>query len=83
MTGHEVWRYDHGQDIKTPMCGSAYEGNDQSLLIDYATADSSTHTRLVGLDANHAVAFDYEYANANCSTGWNARPIAFDALDIE
>jgi hypothetical protein len=83
MTAHEVWRYDHGQDIKTPMCGSAYQGANQSLLIDYATADASTHTRLVGLDAAHHVAFDYEYANESCSTGWNAQPIAFNALSIQ
>ena len=55
MTATEVWDYDAGQTIYSPVCSSAYEAADQSILVDYATASNATEALLVGLDSSHNV----------------------------
>lgn len=82
MTAQEVWRYDAGQTIYSPLCSSAYELPDQSLLVDYALADNQTEALLVGLDPNHNIVFEFAYPTTECNTSWNARPIALDDLRI-
>jgi hypothetical protein len=83
MTAQEVWDFDHDQTIFSPICSSAYEASEKSILIDYATADDDTKARILGLDANHSVVFDFEYASPNpCSTAWNAVPIPLDNLQL-
>jgi hypothetical protein len=82
-TATEVWNYDAGQAIYSAFCSSAYEASDRSLLVDYALADGGTRTLLVGLDSSHAKVFEFAYVNsAGCNTGWNARPVALDDLQI-
>jgi arylsulfate sulfotransferase len=83
MTATNIWNFDHGQTIYSEVCGSAYEVSDQSILVDYATADSLTHARLIGLDSNHNVVFDFEYPTTQCNTSWNAVPIPFDNLQLD
>ena len=83
MTAENVWDFDYGQSIFSAICSSVYESPGKSLLVDYAVADNFTHARLVGLDSNHTVAFDFQYPTASCSTSWNAIPIAFDNLAID
>jgi len=40
--------------------------------------------RLLGLDADRQVVFDFPYANPNgCDTSWNAVPVPFDDLRFE
>lgn len=82
MTAQEVWRYDAGQTIFSPVCSSAYELPDRSVLVDYATADNLTEALLVGLDPNHNVVFEFEYPTHTCNTSWNARPMPLDDLRI-
>jgi len=83
MTAQEVWNFDYGQSLYSPFCSSAYESPGQSILVDYAVADETTQTRLVGLDSSHNVVFDFEYPNVTlCDTSWNALPIGFDNLTI-
>ncbi len=82
MTARNAWNFDYGQSIYSPVCGSAYEASEKSILVDFATADNLTQARLVGLDANHNVVFDFEYVSLPCQTSWNAVPIAFDKLVI-
>ena len=83
-TAHEAWRFDYGQSILSDFCSSAYEsGAGASVLVSYAVADGRTHARLVGLDDNRRVVFDFEYATSSCDTSWNARPIAFEGLRFE
>ncbi len=82
MTAQEVWRYDAGQTIYSAYCGSVYEAPDQSILVDYAMAADMTKALLVGLDANHDVASEFEYPTTACNTSWNARPIPLDNLRI-
>jgi len=80
MTATEVWRFDYGQSIFAPICGSVYEAPGKTLLVDYATADKDTHARLVGLDANHDVVFDFQYMSPPCQTSWNAVPIPLEQM---
>jgi arylsulfate sulfotransferase len=82
MTATDVWDFDYGQTIYSPVCGSAYEGSAGSVLVDYATADNYTQARLVGLDSSHNVVFDFEYPTVPCDTSWNSLPIAFDNMSI-
>lgn len=82
MTAQEVWRYDAGQSIYSPICSSAYEEPDGSLLVDYAVASDATEALLVGLDPNRNVVFEFEYPTFTCNTAWNARPIPLDDLKI-
>ncbi|MDE2614222.1 MAG: aryl-sulfate sulfotransferase [Burkholderiales bacterium] len=84
MTATETWRFDYGQSIASYFCSSAYDAGDGSVLIDYALAAGGTTARLVGLDPNHQVVFDFSYPNdpAACSTSWNAVPVPLGNLQI-
>jgi hypothetical protein len=84
MTAQEVYRFDDGESIDSVICGSAYEAPGQSVLVDYATAADFLQARLVGLDSNQNVVFDFQYANeaGTCYTAWNAIPVALDNLKI-
>jgi arylsulfate sulfotransferase len=82
-TAQEVWRFDYGQSIFSPICSSAYEVPGGSVLADYAVAANYTEARLVGLDAAHNVVFDFQYpTQKTCNTSWNAIPIALEDLAI-
>jgi hypothetical protein len=82
-TATEQWHFDYGQTTLAPFCSSTQQAADGSVLIDYATANGLQNAYLVGLDAQHNVAFDYRYANVGCSTAWNSQPIALDALSLD
>jgi len=85
MTAHQVWSFNYGRTIFSALCGSIYEAPGKSYLIDYATADSNQHARLVGLDASHNVAFDFQYVSPGpgpCNAAWNAIPIDLDRMEI-
>jgi hypothetical protein len=56
--------------------------SDQSMLVDYATADNITHTILVGLDPSQNIVFEFEYPTFECNTAWNARPFPLDNLVV-
>jgi hypothetical protein len=82
-SAHETWRFDYGQSIFSSVCSSAYEaGTGTSVLAAYSVADGATHARLVGLDPNRNVVFDFEYPTTGCNTSWSAKPIALEALDF-
>jgi arylsulfate sulfotransferase len=82
MSAREAWRFDYGRTIYSDICSSAYEAPGRSLLVDYAVADNRTRARLVGLDADHQVVFDFEYPTKTCGTSWNALPIAFESMSF-
>jgi hypothetical protein len=81
-TATNPWNFDYGQTIYSDICGSAYEASDQSILVDYAVADTRTHARLVGLDPQHNVIFDFQYPTNVCSTSWNAEPVPLENMQI-
>ena len=82
MTARNVWNFNYGQSIFSPICGSSYESGN-SYLVDFATADNFQEARLVGLDANKNVVFDFQYASPGfCYAAWNAIPIQMENLQI-
>jgi len=83
-TAKESWRFDHGQTLLSDVCSSAYEAKGQSVLISYATTDRRTTARLIGIDAQRNVVFDFRYPSpVSCQTSWNAVPVPFDAMRFE
>ncbi len=80
LTAREVQRFEHGQNVLAPYCSSVDEGRAKSLLITYSAAKNLTTTLLTGLDANHQIAFEFEYPTTGCNTSWNSQIIAFDDL---
>ena len=83
MTAKNVWNFEDGQTIYSYICSSAYKAPENSLLIDYATANAGTLAVLMGLDANHKIAFEFQYPTQQCATSWNAGPIALENLTID
>ncbi len=83
MTAQEVWGFDDGQTILAQVCGSSYEAPESTYLVDFATADQDANARLIGLDPNHNVVFDFQYSSPTpCGTAWNAIPIPLESLQI-
>jgi len=83
MTAHEVWNFNYGQSILSPICGSSYEAPGKTYLVDFATVSNGVNARLIGLDSNLNVVFDFQYASpSDCITSWNAIPIALENLQI-
>ena len=81
LTAQEVWRFDYGQSIYSDICSGAYEAAGKSVLVDYAAAVNRTQARLVGLDSNHNVVFDFQYASPGpCVTSFNAVPVPFEGM---
>jgi arylsulfate sulfotransferase len=78
----EARHFDYGQTILSTFCGSAYEAWDQSVLVDFAGVDSLTRARLIGLDSQQNVVFDFQYATTNCNTAWNAVPVHLEGLQF-
>jgi arylsulfate sulfotransferase len=83
MTAQNIWNFENGQTIFSSICSSAYKAPEDSLLIDYATADDTTHAILVGLDSTHNVVFEFQYPTEGCGTSWNAVPIPLENLTID
>jgi hypothetical protein len=83
MKAQNVWNFNYGQSIYSPVCGSSYEAPGNTYLVDYATADNGAEARLVGLDANQNVVFDFQYASpSTCGAAWNAIPVPMENLQI-
>jgi len=83
FTAREAWRFDYDQSIMSDICSSVYEMLDGSLLISYAFVNRGASARLVGLNPEHHIAFDFQYPNSGCSASWNARGIPFDSLRVQ
>ena len=83
MTAHQVWNFDYGQSIYSAFCGSVYQSPGSSYLVDYADTNNGAAARIVGLDSNHNVAFDFQYSSpSGCVAAWNAIPIPMENLKI-
>ena len=82
-TATEVWRFEDPQRLSAPICSSAHQMEDGTLLVDYATVHDGTTARVMGVSADGQVVFDFEYANVGCATSWHAQPIAFDHLRVD
>jgi arylsulfate sulfotransferase len=82
MTAENVWNFENGQTIFSSVCSSAYKAPQDSLLIDYATANNVTQAILVGLDSSHNIVFEFQYPTMGCDTSWNAVPIPLENFSI-
>jgi arylsulfate sulfotransferase len=83
MTAQNVWNFNYGQSIFSPICSSSYEAPGKTYLVDFATAFNETQARLVGLDSNRNVVFDFQYESPGpCAAAWNAIPIPMENLQI-
>jgi arylsulfate sulfotransferase len=85
MSAKNVWNFNYGQSIYSSICGSSYEAPGNTYLVDFADAAGGTEARLVGLDSNHNVVFDFQYQSSpsvSCGTAWNAIPIPMENLQI-
>lgn len=80
MTAREVWHFDYGKSIFSDICSSAYETQTGAMLVSYAAASNRTRARLVGVDAQRNIIFDFEYKSTPCGTSWNAQPFPFESL---
>ncbi len=79
-TATQTWAYYNSQPIWSPICSSAYQVAGNSYLIDYAAEGNSPE--IIGLGANNAVAFDYQFPNAGGCNPWNALPITLNSLSF-
>ncbi|MGH8261135.1 MAG: hypothetical protein ACREUG_15745, partial [Steroidobacteraceae bacterium] len=75
--------YEAGKSIFSAYCGSAYQTEDKSLLVDYAVASGATEALLLGLGRDHRPVFEFRYPTTGCDTSWNARPVPLDDMQIE
>lgn len=83
MTAQQVWSFNYGQSVFSRVCGSSYEAPEKSYLVDFATADNGQEARLVGLDSNLNVVFDFQYESpSQCGAAWNAIPVPLENLQI-
>jgi len=82
-TATEVWRFDYNQSVYSDHCSSVYESPGQSFLISYARAEAKLKARLVGLNSQHQVVFDFQYDSHGCDTSWNAVPIPLQNMRFE
>jgi arylsulfate sulfotransferase len=54
----------------------------ESILISYARANERQHARLVGLNSQREVVFDFQYDARGCNTSWNAVPVPLDNMSF-
>jgi hypothetical protein len=76
-TAKEVWRFDHTQELWSPICSSIYQ-HGSSYLVDYASEGGGI--RLVGLDKRKRIGFELKINGSGYDWGWNALPIDFSGM---
>jgi hypothetical protein len=64
--------------LSSPICSSIYQSG-ASYLIDYAS-ENWGNVRVLGIDNNDNIAFEFLFAGANWDRGWNALPIRIENL---
>jgi hypothetical protein len=74
----EVWNFEHGRTVWSPICSSIYQSG-TSFLVDYASEDWG-NVRVLGLDSKSNIAFEYKMPGAGWGMGWNSLPIGFENL---
>jgi hypothetical protein len=76
-TAQQDWQYAHPEGLYSQVCSSAYTAPDQSLLVLY-----SIPQRMVGLDANKNIVFDFAYGDTRRCSAFNATPVPFGNLNF-
>ena len=72
----EVWNFEMGQTINSPVCSSVYEDAPLNYLIDYASVGGlgipNGSAQLLGLDAAGETIFYYQYPSDPCIVAYNS-----------
>ena len=80
----EVWNYEMGQTVYTPLCASVYEDAPFNYLVDYSFVNGFSpdpaYAQLLGLDAAGQTIFYYQYGPTTfCNSAFNAIPLHLEA----
>ena len=80
----EVWNYEMGQTVYTPLCASVYEDAPFNYLVNYSFVNGFSpdpaYAQLLGLDAAGQTIFYYQYGPTTfCNTAFNAIPLHLEA----
>lgn len=78
LTADEVWNFQHGKTLDSQICSSIYQAGD-SYLIDYAS-NGWDGFRLIGIDSEKRIAFEYKYWGMGFDTAWNAQPVHLESI---
>jgi Arylsulfotransferase (ASST). len=75
----EVWNFENGQTINSPVCSSVYEDAPLNYLIDYASVgglgNPNGSAELLGLNSAGERIFYYHYPSGPCIVAYNSAPI--------
>ena len=78
-TATEVWNYENGQAIYTPICSSAYEDGPLNYLVDYAIigglGNDNGLAQILGLNASGERVFYYQYPAVGCGKAYRSSPL--------
>ena len=73
-TAAEVYTYAPQPSIYSEVCGSNYK-YDNSILVDFATADNIQYADIQGIGTSNQLVFDLKIPEIDfCGTGYNAAP---------
>lgn len=82
-TATEIWNFEQGQTLDSPICGSVYEDAPLNYLIDYAFVggfgSTSQTAQLVGLDSAGNTVFYYQYPTVFCNQAFNSFPLHLES----
>lgn len=81
-TARETWTYERNRELFSDICSSVHEGTPGNYLIAYSAADRRSSARLLGVDTEGRVAFDFGYPAAICDTVFIAQPLAWSDLRL-
>ena len=85
-TATEVWNYEMGQSVVSPVCGSVYEDAPLNYLIDYADVNglngAHQYAQLIGLDAAGEKIFYFQYPTLFCFVAFNAVPLHLESTSF-
>lgn len=81
-TAAETWRYAPTPAIYSGFCSSVYEGAPNHHLVTYSVAEAGTRARLLGLDKDGRVAFDYEFPSTDCAPAFYGKTVDFSNLTL-
>ena len=85
-TATEVWNYEMGQTVVSPVCGSVYEDAPLNYLIDYADVNglngAHQYAQLIGLDAAGEKIFYFQYPTLFCFVAFNAVPLHLESTSF-
>lgn len=81
-TATENWRFDYDKSILSDICSNSQQVLDGSAFVNYASASNRTKSRLVGLNPQHQVVFDFELPTTLCQTSYHGTVVPLEALTL-